>query len=286
MTVSVVARDAETGQLGIATASFALAVGAGVPALRAGVGAVAVQAGAPHAWGQQILDKLVAGSTRPLEDLASDPAAACAQLAVVDGAGHPAVWSGAALEAEVSEARGDGVCVAANLMESPLVAQAALDAYSASTSAFGGRLLEALAAADDLGGDVRGRQSAALRVVGDEGVDLRVDDARDPVAELHRLHVLWQAHRLLAASRGADGLYRHVGAALAAVAMAPDDAGCLGGAALALLRGGDVDRAVPLLRRLSAAEPRTPTRLRRLVDAGLLDAAPAGAALARLEPGA
>lgn len=132
----------------------------------------------------------------------------------------------------------------ANLMERPDVPQAALAAYLRSAaSTLSGCLLDGLVAADRLGGDVRGRQSASVRVVsggslrvepavGGSGrlqwpprggakatmgptqaavlrwVDLRVDDARRPVDELGRLHRVWEAQELLRASRAPDGLYR------------------------------------------------------------------------------
>jgi hypothetical protein len=129
-----------------------------------------------------------------------------------------------------------------------------------------------------MGADVRGRQSAALRVAtGDDDVDptaevdLRVDDARDPVAELRRLHRLWVAHALLERSRDGAGWYRNADLALAALAAAPDDAVCLGGAVLALLRSGRLTEATPLLKRLSAVEPRTESWINRLVYSGGLD---------------
>jgi hypothetical protein len=98
-----------------------------------------------------------------------------------------------------------------------------------------------------------------------------VDDAADPVAELRRLHRLWDAHAMLDASRGEDGRYRDVDLALAALAAAPDDQACLGGATLTLLRAGRLAEATPLLRRLSAVEPRTETRIRRLIHSGGLE---------------
>ncbi len=102
-------------------------------------------------------------------------------------------------------------------------------------------------------------------------VDLRIDDARKPVAELRGLYTLGEARELVRASRGPDGLYRDVEKALAAVALAPDDQTSLGAAALALLRAGRGSEAAPYLHKLLALEPRTRNRLARLVDAGLLD---------------
>lgn len=289
MTISIVARDAATGRFGVATTSFVLAVGSSVPRVT-GYGAVAVQAGSPSNWGPILLAALGSG-VRAIEAVALlglSPVAERAQLAVVDRQGGVAILSGSALEPAASQSQRPGVCAAANLMERPGVAEVAVGAYVTSTAnSFSGRLLDGLSAADWMGADVRGRQSAALRVAaGDDDidqsaveVDLRVDDARDPVGELRRLHRLWIAHSLLAQSRDADGLYRNVDLALAALAAAPDDQACLGGAVLALLRSGRLAEATPLLRRLSALEPRTESRINRLIYSGRLDPETGRAAL-------
>jgi len=289
MTISLVARDAATGRFGVATASFVLAVGSRVPRVT-GHGAVAVQAGSPSNWGPVLLAALGSGvrASEAVALLGASPVAEHAQLAVVDRQGGVAVLSGTALEPAASEAQGHGVCAAANLMERRGVAEVAVGAYLTSTAgSFSGRLLDGLSAADRMGADVRGRQSAALRVAaGDDDVDpaaaevdLRVDDARDPVAELRRLHRLWAAHALLERSRGADGLYRNVNLAMAALRAAPDDQACLGGAVFALLRSGRLAEATPLLRRLTAMEPRTETRIHRLIYSGGLDPETGRAAL-------
>jgi uncharacterized Ntn-hydrolase superfamily protein len=273
----------------VATASFVLAVGPRVPRVT-GYGAVAVQAGAPPGWGAVVLAALGSGvrAAEAIALLGSSPLAEQSQVAVVDRHGGVAVLSGGALEPASGQAQRPGVCAAANLMERPGVAAVAVGAYVTSAAlSFSGRLLDALSAADRMGADVRGRQSAALRVAaGDDDpdpvgveVDLRVDDARDPVAELRHLHRLWAAHAMLEASRGADGHYRDVDLALAALAAAPQDQACLGGATLALLRAGRLAEATPLLRRLSALEPRTATRISRLVYSGGLDPETGRAAL-------
>jgi uncharacterized Ntn-hydrolase superfamily protein len=280
VTVSIVARDEETRCFGVATASLGLAVGSRVPVLPAGGGAAAVQARSPAEWQATIDTSLTQGwpAARIHRDLDRTAGAQAAQVAIIDEAGSVAVLSGRQVEPEAGYAQASGVVVIANLMERPGVPEAALAAYLEGTgSTLSGRLLRALAAADALGGDIRGRQSAALRVVAPRGSDpmetpdLRVDDASEPIRELERLHLLWRAHQLLRSSMGADGVYRDVDRALAAVNMAPDDQTCLGGAGLALLRAGDVAQAVSILRRLSAIEPRTPARLRRLIDTGMLD---------------
>lgn len=278
--MSIVAHDAGTGTFGVATASLGLAVGSRVPALRADVGAAAVQAHSPASWRASVLDALARGQSaiEVRDALLGTDAAATAQVAIVDRHGRVAVLSGEALEVEAGDAQAPGVCCAANLMERANVPLVALAAYRESAApTLSGRLLDALAAVDRIGGDVRGRQSAAIRVVtlrgADDaaGADLRVDDARDPMRELQRLHRLWQAHQLLRSSAGPDGLYRDIDRAHAALELAPDDPTCLGGAGLALLRAGRVNDAITVLRRLSVQEPRTRLRIQRLIDAGLLD---------------
>lgn len=289
MTVSIVARDAATGRFGVATASFVLAVGSRVPRV-SGYGAVAVQAGSPANWGPVLIAALGSGvrAGEAVALLGASPVADRAQLAVVDRQGGVAVLSGGGLEPAASAAQRPGVCAAANLMERHGVAEVAVGAYlTSSASSFGGRLLDGLSAADRMGADVRGRQSAALRVAARDDdidptaveVDLRVDDSRNPVAELRRLHRLWLAHALLAESRGDDGLYRNVELALAALTAAPDDQACLGGAVLALLRSGRLAEAAPLLRRLARIEPRTASRINRLIYTGGLEPAAGRAAL-------
>lgn len=269
-----------------------MAVGAWVPHLRAGVGAAAVQAGSPVAWGEEILDLLESGeSAREVsERLKSMPGVEAAQVGIVDRHAGVAVLSGSTLEAEAGDAHGAGVCAVANLMERPDLPQAAVAAYLTSAApTLSGCLLDGLVAADRLGGDVRGRQSASVRVVSGASlrveplvVDLRVDDARRPVDELGRLHRVWEAQELLRASRGPDGLYRDVERALAAVAIAPEDQMCLAGAAFALLRADRVPDAMPLLERLVSMEPRTPQRIQRLMDGGQLDPRVGQNALAKL----
>ncbi len=280
MTFSILARDSVTGEFGVAAMSFSLAVGGQVPYLRPGVGAAVVQAGSPPDWGERILASLSSGARADavLAPLAGSAAADKSQVAIIDRLGGVAAHSGGGLEGEAMHTIGAGVCAAANLMEVPGVPDAAVTTYvSSQASTLSGRLLDALVVADRMGGDVRGRQSAALRVVtGDPASglslpDLRVDDSRDPLGELARLRRLWQAHELLRASRGSDGLYRDVTAISAAVALAPDDQACLGAATLALLRAGRIAEAMPLLERLVLLEPRTRVRLLRLIDGGHLD---------------
>nr|WP_163551670.1 DUF1028 domain-containing protein [Candidatus Frankia alpina] len=225
------------------------------------------------------------------------PGADAAQLGIVAADGGAAVVSGPRVEAEVSAARRKNVCVAANLMEHPEVARRTIAVYDASSAQpFPARLVAALAA-DEMGGDLRGRQSVTLRVVDPAmssgetqsgrpvsgEVDLRVDDARDPVGELRRLWELHRSFQHLLHAMNPDGLYEDLAHIEAALAITPDDLTAVGAAALALTRAGRLHDATPFLRRLAAEEPRTALRLRRLAASGRLDSSAAHAALQILE---
>jgi len=204
-TFSVAARDAATGDLGVAVASKFLAVGAYVPAARAGVGAVASQAHVNTTFGARALAMLEAGHGPEacLEAFkGSDPGMASRQLGIVAADGRSISFTGEACHAWAGGVAGDGFAVQGNILTGPEVVDAMAEALSRGSLTFPERLLGALTAGDAAGGDRRGRQSAALLVVGagkgyggfsDRWVDLRVDDHPRPVGELGRLLEL---HRL------------------------------------------------------------------------------------------
>jgi uncharacterized Ntn-hydrolase superfamily protein len=212
-----------------------------------------------------------------------------AQVAVVDGSGRVAGFTGRDCEPEAGITFGTTCCGAANLMERPGVPEAMVEAFeSAIDRTFAERLVLALAAGDALGGDIRGRQSAAVAVVVPPGsaraagVDLRVDDSRVPLLELTRLLTLHSADALVASSVDTDGHYREVEVLQTAVALAPDDLGCVSALSLALLRAARLDEALPHLTHLMSLEPRTPARVKRLIETGHLDEQVGHAALKRL----
>ena len=200
MTFSIVGRSADGASLGVAVASRFLAVGALVPAARAGVGALATQSLANLAYRPQGLTLLstgvdpagvVAGLT------AADPGRDDRQLGVVGATGAGATYTGSACEPWAGGLAGDGYAVQGNILTGPEVVERTSQAWLSSDPdlPLARRLLAALRAGDAAGGDRRGRQSAALYVVGtgqgyggsDVGVDLRVDDHADPCGELERL---------------------------------------------------------------------------------------------------
>ena len=201
MTFSIVARSADGESWGVAVASKFLAVGSAVPAAVAGVGAIATQADANVAWKGQALAHLDDGATasvalqRIIED---DDGRDHRQVGIVDLDGNAETYTGQACLDWAGGVTGDGYAIQGNILAGEDVVAAMQDAWEASEddAPLGRRLLAALAAGNEAGGDKRGRQSAALLVVregagygghDDVAVDLRVDDHTDPVTELARL---------------------------------------------------------------------------------------------------
>ncbi|HYO41616.1 MAG TPA: DUF1028 domain-containing protein [Candidatus Limnocylindrales bacterium] len=202
MTFSIVARDPVTGDFGIAIASRALAVGAVAPFARATVGAISTQALPNVSYGPDALERLAAGEAAEsiLAALtAADGLAAQRQAGIVDALGRSATWTGKSCMAWAGGRVAPGVAAQGNILAGPEVVDALMEAYASATGSFPRRLVAALRAGDQAGGDSRGRQSAALLVRRDKGgigglddrwIDLRIDDHTDPVTELARLLTL------------------------------------------------------------------------------------------------
>jgi uncharacterized Ntn-hydrolase superfamily protein len=203
MTFSIVAHDPATGDLGVAVASRALACGSVVPWARSGVGAVATQAGANVTYGPQGLALLATGRA-PEAIVATltgaDPLAAHRQVAIMDARGRAAGFTGGACLAWAGGRTGPHWACQGNILTGPEVLDAMAAAFEATAGDLAARLLTALRAGQDAGGDRRGRQSAGLLVVrapadfwhDDRLVDLRVDDHPDPIVELDRLIAVWR----------------------------------------------------------------------------------------------
>ncbi len=204
MTYSIVARDPGTGELGVAVQSHFFSVGGIVPWARVGVGAVATQAQGRRDYGPRGLALMADGASaaQALSALRSeDPGAETRQVAMVDAHGGVACVTGSQCISFAADVQGDGVSCQANIMAREGVPEAMLAAFSSRSGPLARRLLAALVAAEDLGGDLRGRQSAALLVVPGEGepwdvdVSLRVEDDPDPLGELARLLDVHDAYR-------------------------------------------------------------------------------------------
>jgi uncharacterized Ntn-hydrolase superfamily protein len=204
-TYSIVARDAATGELGVAVQSHWFSVGPLVPWAMPGVGAVATQANVEAAYGPRLLALLADGHDAPAalaRLVAADSGAAGRQVAVVDSTGHVAAHTGNECMPHAGHIVDDGVSCQANIMANPTVWGAMMAAYTAGSSPLRDRLLAALDAAEAAGGDIRGRQSAAILVVPAHGesweseVSLRVEDHPEPLVELRRLCTLHDAYVL------------------------------------------------------------------------------------------
>jgi uncharacterized Ntn-hydrolase superfamily protein len=202
-TFSVVACDTAAGEWGVAVASRFLAVGSVVPWARAGAGAVATQAYANTSFGPDGLEQFEkGGSARAVLQnlLAADDDPQTRQVGLVDPAGGAATHTGRRCQSWAGGRAGPGFVVQGNLLTGEHVVVEMAEAFEqASGHPLAERLLAALAAGDREGGDIRGKQAAALLVVragggyggsNDRYVDLRVDDHADPVAELYRLYTL------------------------------------------------------------------------------------------------
>ncbi|MBF9030122.1 DUF1028 domain-containing protein [Rhodobacterales bacterium HKCCE3408] len=195
MTYSIVARDPDTGQYGVAVASRFFAVGALVPHLRGGKCAVATQAFVSPIWGIEAADRLAQGESAGsvVADLvARDGGQAIRQIHMIDAEGNTAAHTGANCVDWCGDVAGSEVSVAGNMLAGPQVIAETLAAYEANMDLpFAERLMTAMEAGQAAGGDKRGTQSAALVIHRTEDypwLSLRADDHPDPLEELRRLY--------------------------------------------------------------------------------------------------
>ena len=292
MTYSIVARDPQTGELGVAVQSHWFSVGPIVPWAQAGVGAVATQANAEISYGPRGLELMRSGASAEealTQLIGEDAGSAGRQVAMVDARGGVATHTGEQAIVHAGHIAADGVSCQANIMVSERVWPDMLAAYSDTGGSLTERLLAALDAAERAGGDARGRQSAAIVVVPAAGdpweriVSLRVEDHPDPLVELRRVVRLHDAYTL--ADR-ADGLVndgRHDEAAdlyQRASELAPDNHELLFWAGIGAAQAGDLDTGVA---RVRAAIELQPNWLELLGKLPPEVAPPAAAILERLQ---
>jgi uncharacterized Ntn-hydrolase superfamily protein len=277
-TYSIVARDEASGAIGAAVQSHWFSVGSVVTWGRAGVGAVATQSVAEPAYGPRLLDRLEGGEA-PGDALraltAEDSAARFRQVAVVGADGEVAVHTGEGCIAHAGHQTGEGFSTQANMMASDAVWPAMAKAFSAAGGPLARRMLAALEAGEAAGGDVRGRQSAALLVVPAEGetwrreVELRVEDDAEPLAELARLLDLHDAYALAGEGDELAGQGRDDEASQkyrAAAQLAPDNEELLFWSGLAQMKSGELEAGADVLRRVIAANDGWRQLLLRLDD--------------------
>jgi uncharacterized Ntn-hydrolase superfamily protein len=284
MTYSIVARDAETGELGCAVQSHFFSVGPIVPWVEAAVGAVATQAQVETSYGPLGLERMRAGEP-PADALGAlieaDEKSAHRQVAMVDAQGRVATHTGAMCIREAGHRLGDGVSVQANMMLRDTVPAAMLRAYESASGDLTDRLLATLDAAEAEGGDIRGRQSAAIVVVSgdptgkpwlDRRVDLRVEDHPQPLAELRRLVQMRRAYDAIdraeqAGLRGDSATATAEYAKAEAASIANVEPAFWFGLGVAM--SGDVERARKVLAAPFAAHDGWKELLRRLPAAGM-----------------
>ncbi|HEX9751109.1 MAG TPA: DUF1028 domain-containing protein [candidate division Zixibacteria bacterium] len=284
-TYSIVARDSATGQMGVAVQSHWFSVGPIVPWAEAGVGAVATQSLVRIDYGPDGLDHLRAGESAALAltaMLAADSGREVRQVAIVDANGNVAVHTGKRCIAYAGHITGRGFSVQANLMADSIVPTAMAQAYRTATGSLAERMLAALEAAEAVGGDIRGRQSAAILVVDGKRhpqrwqgklIELRVEDHPTPLVELRRLYDLQLAYDWM--NRG-DVYAEHSQWDSAAIAygsaekLAPQIAEIPFWHAVTLTAAGRIEDALPVFRRIFASESRWVELLPRLIPAGLL----------------
>ncbi|MDQ6651499.1 MAG: DUF1028 domain-containing protein [Acidobacteriota bacterium] len=284
-TFSIVARDSNTGELGVAVQSHWFSVGSIVPWVEAGVGAVATQSFVDPSYGKLGLELMRTGKSAPdaLKSLlAGDEGRDVRQVAMIDAQGRVNAWTGKNDIYAAGHFVGTNFSVQANLMLNDKVWPAMASAFQSAKGDLADRMLAALDAAQSVGGDIRGRQSAALIVVTgkptgqgwkDRLFDLRVDDSAEPLQELRRLVTLQRAYNhmnagdLAVEKKDNEGALREYGAAEKLV---PDSAEMIYWHAVALVNMGRVDESLPLFRRVFAIDKNWATLTPRLPKPGLL----------------
>ena len=284
-TFSIVARDPDTGELGVAVQSHWFSVGPIVPWAEAGVGAVATQSFVDPSYGKNGLELMRGGKSAPdtlKELLAKDEGREVRLVAMIDAQGRVDAWTGKNDIQAAGHIVGKNFSVQANLMLNDKVWPAMARGFESTKGDLADRMLAALDAAQAVGGDIRGKQSAALLVVTgkptglawkDRTFDLRVDDSAEPLVELRRLVKLQRAYNhmnagdLAVEKKDNEGALREYGAAEKLV---PDNAEMIYWHAVALVNMGRVDESLPLFRRVFAMDKNWITLTPRLPKSGLL----------------
>lgn len=284
-TYSIVARDAATGELGVAVQSHWFSVGSSVAWAESGVGAIATQSFIDPSYGANGL--VLMGTGRSADQalaglVAADAHPEVRQVGMVDARGGTAVHTGRLAIQHACDFEGETFTVQANLMHHATVCDAMVGAYTKATGDLADRLMAALEAAEAEGGDIRGRQSAALLVVAaepsgkpwqDRVFDLRVDDHREPLVELARLLSVARAYRHM--NEGDEQVTQgNIDAAVEeyerAEALLPGESEPIFWHAVTLASVGRVDESLPLFEEAYRLRPDWRELVPRLAPAQLL----------------
>ena len=284
-TYSIVARDPKTGEMAVAVQSHWFSVGSVVSWAEAGVGAIATQALVNVSLGPRGLDLMREGKSAPEalnELLASDEGRDVRQFAIVDSKGRVAAHTGNNCIPEAGHVVGEGFSVQANMMLNDRIWPAMAKAYRDTSGPLPERLVSALEAAEEAGGDIRGKQSAALLVVRarstgkiweDRLIDLRIEDHPEPIKEIRRLLGVFRAYEHMnegdmAIEKGdTEAALREYSAA---EAMCPDNLEMQFWHAIALTNQGRLQDALPVFGEVFTRDGNWLLLAERLVPIGLL----------------
>jgi uncharacterized Ntn-hydrolase superfamily protein len=262
-TFSIVARDPETGELGVAVQSHWFSVGSIVSWAEAGVGAIATQSFVNVSFGPRGLELLKEGKTA--QDvlkilIEADEGRDVRQLAIIGAKGNAAVYTGKKCIPDAGHIMGENFSVQANMMLNDKVWSAMEQAFKQSKGHLAERMIAALEAAQEVGGDIRGKQSAAILVVKgkssgkvweDRLIDLRVEDHPEPIHEIKRLLTVFRAYEfmnqgdLAIEKNDVEGALTAYGAA---EAMFPDNLEMKYWHAVSLANIGMIDQALPIFK--------------------------------------
>ena len=286
-TYSIVARDSETGEMGVAVQSNWFSVGSLVSWAEAGTGAIATQSFINTSFGPRGLKLLKEGKTakEALKILInSDEGRDVRQLAIVDVKSNVAAYTGDKCIADAGHYIGENFSVQANLMLNDKVWPAMAKAFKNSNGPLAERMIKALEAAQAVGGDIRGKQSAAILVVKgkssgklweDRIIDLRVEDHKEPIKEIKRLLKVYRAYEYM--NKGDLAIENNdIPKALklysAAEKMFPDNLEMKFWHAVCLVNTGSVDESLHLFKTIFKKEQNWKILIKRLPKAGLLQA--------------
>jgi uncharacterized Ntn-hydrolase superfamily protein len=293
-TFSIVARDPATGEMGVAVQSHWFSVGSIVTWAEAGVGAIATQSFVDPAYGPRGLALMKSGlsAEQALEALLLvDDGRDVRQVAFVDNDGNVAAHTGAKCIEAAGHHIGEGYSVQANMMLNDKVVPAMAAAYESTEGDLADRMMAALVAAQSVGGDIRGKQSAAMLIVkpestgrswADRVLELRIEDAPDPITELQRLLTVHRAYEHMNAGDVAvehDDLELAMAEYGAAAELLPGNVEVEYWAAVTLATSGGLDQALPMFREVFAADPNWIELTRRLLKPGIIPDTPEGRAL-------
>jgi len=284
-TYSIVAYDEKTGQLGVAVQSHWFSVGTVVPWAKAGIGAVATQSIAEPSYGPKglaLMEKGVSANEALQTLLSKDSGENVRQIAMVDTKGNVGVHTGSRCIRYAGHKTGKYYSVQANIMENPTVPNAMAKAYENTKGDLAERMLAALVAAEKVGGDLRGKQSAAMLVVSGEPtgdswkdriVDINIADHTDPLGELRRLLTISKAY--YHAQKGdeymeKDKMDKALVEYSAAVKLYPENPELPFWTAVTLAQTGDLKKALPIFKDVFEKNENLRELIPRIVESGFL----------------